>query len=69
MKPSSRNKNQSSVHQDKEDNHLLVIKGSPGSVFAKCESILVNREDIKIDELNKKQFIEVKRMRILLGWV
>ena len=46
MKPSPRNKNQSSVHQDKEDNHLLVIKGSPGSVFA-----------------------EVKRMRILLGWV
>jgi len=38
----SRNKYQASVHRNAEGKHLLVLKGAPEIVFAKCSTILIN---------------------------
>eukprot|EP00092_Neocalanus_flemingeri_P107949 GFUD01138573.1.p1 GENE.GFUD01138573.1~~GFUD01138573.1.p1 ORF type:complete len:1018 (+),score=307.35 GFUD01138573.1:120-3173(+) len=51
----SRNKYQASVHVD-EEKHVLVMKGAPEIVFDKCETILIDGKDVKIDETIQLQF-------------
>ena len=54
----SRNKYQASVHLDEQGKHVLVMKGAPEIVFAKCDTILIDGKDVKIDETIKQQFRE-----------
>jgi len=52
----SRNKYQASVHRNENGKHLLVMKGAPEIVFARCKTILINGEDKIIDDLVSQEF-------------
>ena len=45
-------------NRDEDGKHLLVMKGAPEFVFPRCDTILVDGEDVNVNEEIKKQFRE-----------
>ena len=45
-------------NRDEDGKHLLVMKGAPEIVFPRCDTILVDGEDVNVNEEIKKQFRE-----------